>query len=1351
MSNELSNIKEESLIVNGSCTNKTGKCEVVSDSGGLIMDQTIALDNANKNKEITDCVEELTDKISEEMEQDSNSGVDIEKCSESISNVRVSATDSNFENKSDTVKEIILVRSDKVVGCTNDESNNASEVCLNIKLNDPISITELGPPSSEVFDESLSEEEVYVEIDDEESDLNGEKSGESQEGKDINSHSMSENVSGSFEANDLLNENNRNEKDVSMNKDQNNSDEVISESEVYEIKGLSGKEINLEISKEKQDESLIVENSEIVCSFEVKNPQSESKVEGCRKENKQVQSEKNKNLSENDIAASEIANMDVIIDENSLESKSLQSDSKSEVFSSKNKSKEKKNLPENDNVVAEITDMKSLDSDIAVEKNSSQNHSPSSDGDDFNLDDDVIEEFANEENKIMKLSNDGIEELPNEENKIMKLSDDELDDLVEEFVEAECSSLSAENKESKSKDLSSESDDEMELLIEDFKAVDSDNDCFIVQDSNNVVVINDDNESVQPKKKSISNKLQSETDINSNNLSDKMVKNDAVSCSQDLIKKSETSAKVSENENIAEKENEIEVLNDEANIEKLKNVKIGFFKSEIFDNEVEENKQNNSNKLDKNDIEGMTEKNIVTASPLFEGLRGKVGLECRTDGMYLKKDNKNINLQSANTNDEKGNISNNADISNKVSNGYDILSKDQPVIISAKSNSLEEEQCMDDILKKVCASSDNNSTNNEECKSTAIKKKSELVNNSILLEENQIISQNGDIKSLGSLCNDTLEESKKRKLESLDNKSDESVKKIKTQNKAESNVVTAESSSSQIDASVRKKILDHFNEAFRTKVQLKKSWLEKMSKRLCRETLLEEYKEEIAKQKNLIKDLEDKLQTVKDDLKYSKAQVTTFTALQKVIFKKHQFAVQECDEPCTQPQPMPFPTVTKTEVSSNTKTEVPANTTVTSVSTPISSPASVKAQVPQLKTPAAPVLQTAASRKCESQFIMPQSKICVSSARLPAPNSVRFAPAPAPAPANAAATKKEVAPSLSNSQAVPPRPAVAQKSQPPTKACSQVIDLTDEESSSKKLMPASSTLVSLASNSKVNLPGLQNNQNVLLPINGLFQMLPAAAQNNSQFSISNPVQVQQVSRQALVPTLQPNLLGPRTVAYIIPTNSGQISSIGRNSLPVTNFVPGTNQRLQTLIVRVTNPGQVPPMSTAINSHARMPAPTHGLRAPTTRHPSIPSSSSSSDLVLFPRQPKHPAPFPALPEYRSSSQLKAIPPKPSLKGSRAPNGIILSWNMSLLSLHAEIANYQLFAYQEQPGPVNSSLWKKVGDVKALPLPMACTLTQFMDGNRYYFTVRAVDVHNRFGPYSDAVNILFTNIKDCKSLK
>jgi len=50
-------------------------------------------------------------------------------------------------------------------------------------------------------------------------------------------------------------------------------------------------------------------------------------------------------------------------------------------------------------------------------------------------------------------------------------------------------------------------------------------------------------------------------------------------------------------------------------------------------------------------------------------------------------------------------------------------------------------------------------------------------------------------------------------------------------------------------------------------------------------------------------------------------------------------------------------------------------------------------------------------------------------------------------------------------------------------------------------------------------------------------------------------------------------------------------------------------------------------------------------------------------------------------------------------------------MNLSDKHADIASYQLYAYQEIIGiNPSTSLWKKVGDVRALPLPMACTLTQ-----------------------------------------
>ena len=77
------------------------------------------------------------------------------------------------------------------------------------------------------------------------------------------------------------------------------------------------------------------------------------------------------------------------------------------------------------------------------------------------------------------------------------------------------------------------------------------------------------------------------------------------------------------------------------------------------------------------------------------------------------------------------------------------------------------------------------------------------------------------------------------------------------------------------------------------------------------------------------------------------------------------------------------------------------------------------------------------------------------------------------------------------------------------------------------------------------------------------------------------------------------------------------------------------------------------------------------------------------------------------------------------------------------VHAAIGTYQIYAYQETSTQLASSaLWKKVGDVKALPLPMACTLTQFSKGNKYHFAVRAKDVHGRVGYFSDPQSIALT---------
>lgn len=133
-------------------------------------------------------------------------------------------------------------------------------------------------------------------------------------------------------------------------------------------------------------------------------------------------------------------------------------------------------------------------------------------------------------------------------------------------------------------------------------------------------------------------------------------------------------------------------------------------------------------------------------------------------------------------------------------------------------------------------------------------------------------------------------------------------------------------------------------------------------------------------------------------------------------------------------------------------------------------------------------------------------------------------------------------------------------------------------------------------------------------------------------------------------------------------------------------------------------------------------------------------------------PAHPAPLPQSVNSKAlmNSGFKWIPPKPSLKIARVDNGIVISWEMEDFSesQHEIIASYQIYAYQEASTQPSTDLWKKIGDVKALPLPMACTLTHFMAGFKYYFAVRAIDIHRRVGPFSSPGNIMLLSNKSLK---
>uniref|UniRef100_A0A3P8XEQ4 Fibronectin type-III domain-containing protein n=2 Tax=Esox lucius TaxID=8010 RepID=A0A3P8XEQ4_ESOLU len=136
-----------------------------------------------------------------------------------------------------------------------------------------------------------------------------------------------------------------------------------------------------------------------------------------------------------------------------------------------------------------------------------------------------------------------------------------------------------------------------------------------------------------------------------------------------------------------------------------------------------------------------------------------------------------------------------------------------------------------------------------------------------------------------------------------------------------------------------------------------------------------------------------------------------------------------------------------------------------------------------------------------------------------------------------------------------------------------------------------------------------------------------------------------------------------------------------------------------------------------------------------------TTPTKAPAVVLPLLPSAPLPAGRLPMEATQT---SPPQQPQLKLARVQtqNGIVLSWCVAETDRTcAVVESYHLYAYHQENagsagnGPGTGQHWKKIGEVKALPLPMACTLTQFVSGSTYYFAVRARDVYGRFGPFCE----------------
>ncbi|XP_058013673.1 activating transcription factor 7-interacting protein 2 [Ahaetulla prasina] len=146
----------------------------------------------------------------------------------------------------------------------------------------------------------------------------------------------------------------------------------------------------------------------------------------------------------------------------------------------------------------------------------------------------------------------------------------------------------------------------------------------------------------------------------------------------------------------------------------------------------------------------------------------------------------------------------------------------------------------------------------------------------------------------------------------------------------------------------------------------------------------------------------------------------------------------------------------------------------------------------------------------------------------------------------------------------------------------------------------------------------------------------------------------------------------------------------------------------------------------------------------SRPESLPQPERETPNQVPPRFP-HLPPLPSIePDPAHWKDLGDTPPPQKLQLVVAqvnqPKGIALQWNISRVDPRcAPIESFSLFICLEDISNGTTSEWKRTSVIKALPLPMACSLSQFPRSVKCYFTMQSRDVHGRHGPFCEVQSI------------